>query len=54
MRYSADPKKPHVICKVKLSKSRTLYESKCLLLAEMRRVGSRELRKRFPSPTFFG
>ena len=53
MRYSADPYKPHGICEVKLSKSRTVYESKRLMLAGMRCVGCRELCKRFPGPTFF-
>ena len=30
-----------------------MYEGKRLMLAEMRRMGRREWRKRFPGPTFF-
>ena len=37
----------------KLSKGKTVYEGKHLTLAEMRRMGRREWRKRFPGPTFF-
>jgi hypothetical protein len=36
---------------VKLSKGR--YEGKRLMLAEMRRMGRTDWRKRFPGPTFF-
>ncbi len=53
MRNGGDPKKPHGICEVKLSKGRTIYEGKRLALADMRRMGRREWRKRFPGPVFF-
>src|SRR5580658_3363828 len=53
MRNGGDPSRPHGICEVKLSKGRTAYEGKRLSLAEMRRMGRKEWRKRFPGPTFF-
>jgi hypothetical protein len=53
MRNGGDPKKQHGICEVKLSKGRTVYEGKHLTLAEMRRMGRREWRERFPGPVFF-
>jgi hypothetical protein len=53
MRNGGDPKKQHGICEVKLSKGRTVYEGKHLTLAEMRRLGRREWRKRFAGPVFF-
>jgi len=53
MRNGGDPAKPHGVCEVKLSKGRTVYEGKRLSLAEMRRMGRKEWRKRFPGPTFF-
>ncbi|MBW4040244.1 MAG: DEAD/DEAH box helicase [Acidobacteria bacterium] len=53
MRNGGDPKKPHGVCEVKLSKGRTVYEGKHLTLAEMRRLGRAEWRQRFSGPTFF-
>jgi len=53
MRNGGDPKKPHGICEVKLSKGRTIYEGKRFTLAEMRRMGRKEWRTRFPGPAFF-
>jgi superfamily II DNA or RNA helicase len=53
MRNGGDPGRPHGICEVKLSKGRTVYEGKRLTLPEMRRMGRKEWRKRFPGPTFF-
>ncbi len=53
MRNGGDPSRPHGICEVKLSKGKTVYEGKRLSLAEMRRMGRKEWRKRFPGPTFF-
>jgi hypothetical protein len=53
MRNGGDPKKQHGICEVKLSKGKTVYEGKHLTLAEMRRMGRREWRKRFSGPVFF-
>ncbi|MGD0445354.1 MAG: helicase-related protein [Edaphobacter sp.] len=53
MRNGGDPKKPHGVCEVKLSKGRTIYEGKRFTLAEMRRMGRREWRTRFPGQTFF-
>jgi hypothetical protein len=53
MRNGGDPKKQHGICEVKLSNGKTVYEGKHLTLAEMRRMGRREWRKRFPGPVFF-
>src|ERR1700735_4751698 len=50
MRNGGDPSRPHGVCEVKLSKGRTVYEGKHLTLAEMRRMGRREWRKRFPGP----
>jgi len=53
MRNGGDPGRPHGICEVKLSRGRTVYEGKRLTLAEMRRMGRKEWRKRFPGPTVF-
>jgi len=53
MRNGGDPKKPHGICEVKLSKGRTIYEGKHLTLAEMRCMRRAEWRRRFPGPMFF-
>ena len=53
MRNGGDPSRPHGICEVKLSKGKTVYEGKRLSLPEMRRMGRKEWRKRFPGPTFF-
>src|SRR5271157_3533454 len=53
MRNGGAPGKPHGVCEVKLSKGKTVYEGKRLSLAEMRRMGRKEWRKRFPGPTFF-
>jgi hypothetical protein len=53
MRNGGDPKKQHGICEVKLSKGKTVYEGKRLTLAEMRRMGRREWRKRYPGPVYF-
>ena len=53
MRNGGDPSRQHGICEVKLSKGKTVYEGKRLSLAEMRRMGRKEWRKRFPGPTFF-
>src|ERR1039458_691469 len=47
MRNGGDPKKPHGICEVKLRKGRIVYEGKRLSLAEMRRMGHKEWRRRF-------
>jgi hypothetical protein len=53
MRNGGDPNKPHGVCEVKLNKGKTVYEGKRLSLAEMRRLGRKEWRKRFSGPTFF-
>jgi len=53
MRNGGDPAKPHGVREVKLSKGKTVYEGKHLSLAEMRRLGRKEWRKRFTGPTFF-
>src|SRR5208337_3255712 len=53
MRNGGDPSRPHGICEVKLSKGRTVYEGKRLTLSEMRRMGRKEWKRRFPGPTFF-
>jgi hypothetical protein len=53
MRNGGDPTKPHGVCEVKLSKGKIIYEGKRLSLAEMRRLGRAEWRKRFTGPTFF-
>jgi len=53
MRNGGDPKKPHGICEVKLSKGRTIYEGKRFTLAELRRMGRKEWRSRYPGPVFF-
>jgi hypothetical protein len=53
MRNGGDPGKPHGVCEVKLRNGKIIYEGKKLSLAEMRRLGRREWRKRFPAPTFF-
>ena len=53
MRNGGDPSRPHGICEVKLSKGRTAYEGKRITLSEMRRMGRKEWRRRFPGPTFF-
>jgi hypothetical protein len=48
MRNGGDPSRPHGVCEVKLSKGKTVYEGKRSSLAEMRRMGRREWRNRFP------
>ncbi len=53
MRNGGDPSRQHGICEVKFSKGRTVYEGKRLALSDMRRMGRKEWRKRFPGPTFF-
>ena len=53
MRNGGDRAKPHGVCEVKLSKGKIIYEGKRFSLAEMRRLGRREWRKRFTGPTFF-
>ncbi len=53
MRNGGDPSRPHGVCEMKLSKGKAVYEGKRLTLAEMRRMGRREWRKRFPWPAFF-
>jgi hypothetical protein len=53
MRNGGDPSKQHGVCEVKLSKGKTIYEGKRLTLAEMRRIGRKEWRKKFSGPTFF-
>jgi len=53
MRNGGDPSKQHGVCEVKLSKGKTIYEGKRLSLAEMRRIGRKEWRKKFSVPTFF-
>lgn len=53
LRNGGDPAKPHGVCEVKLSKGKTIYEGKRTSLAEMRRLGRKEWRKRFTGPTFF-
>jgi len=53
LRNGGDPAKPHGVCEVKLSKGKTVYEGKHTSLAEMRRLGRKEWRKRFNGPTFF-
>jgi len=53
MRNGGDPSRPHGVCEVKLTKGRTVYEGKHLTLSEMRRMGRKEWRTRFPGPTFF-
>jgi hypothetical protein len=53
MRNGGDPKKPHGICEVKLRKGRIMYEGLRLSLAELRRMGRKEWRKRCSGPAFF-
>jgi hypothetical protein len=53
MRNGGDPNKPHGICEVKLRKGRVVYEGMRLSLAELRRMGRKEWRKRCPGPAFF-
>ena len=53
MRNGGDPGRPHGVCEVKLRNGKIIYEGKKLSLAEMRRLGRREWRKRFTAPTFF-
>ena len=53
MRNGGDPKKPHGVCEVKLSNGKTIYEGRRFTLAELRRMGRREWRQRFPGPVFF-
>ena len=53
MRNGGDPKKPHGICEVKLRKGRIVYEGMRLSLAELRRMGRKEWRKRCSGPAFF-
>jgi superfamily II DNA or RNA helicase len=53
MRNGGDPGRPHGVCEVKLRNGKIIYEGKKLSLAEMRRLGRREWKKRFTAPTFF-
>ena len=53
MRNGGDPSRPHGICEVKLCKGRTVYEGRRLTLSELRSMGRKEWRRRFPGPTFF-
>jgi hypothetical protein len=53
MRNGGDPSRPHGVCEVKLSKGRTVYEGKRLALSEMRHMGRKDWKRRFPGPTFF-
>jgi len=53
MRNGGEPSKPHGVCEVKLNKGKTVYEGRRLSLAEMRRLGPAEWRKRVSGPTFF-
>ncbi len=53
MRNGGDPKKPHGICEIKLSKGRTVYEGKHFTVAELRRMGRKEWSRRYPGPCFF-
>jgi len=53
MRNGGDPKKPHGICEVKLRKGRIVYEGLRLSLAELRRMGRKEWRRRCSGPAFF-
>ena len=41
------------MCEVKLKNGRTVYEGKRLTLSDMRQMGRKEWRKRFPGPVFF-
>jgi superfamily II DNA or RNA helicase len=53
MRNGGDPKKPHGICEVKLRKGKIVYEGLRLSLADLRRMGRKEWRRRCPAPAFF-
>ena len=53
MRNGGDPSRPHGVREVKLSKGRTVYEGKRLALSEMRHMGRKDWKRRFPGPTFF-
>jgi hypothetical protein len=53
MRNGGDPGKPHGICEVKLSQGRTVYDGRRLTLSDMRHMGRKEWRRRYPGPTFF-
>jgi hypothetical protein len=53
LRNGGDPKKPHGICEVKLRKGRIVYEGLRLSLAELRRLGRKEWRRRCSGPAFF-
>ena len=53
MRNGGDPGRPHGVCEVKLKNGKTVYEGKRLTLAEMRRMGRKDWRRRFPWPTVF-
>jgi Type III restriction enzyme, res subunit len=53
MRNGGDPGRPHGVCEVKLQNGKIIYEGKKTSLAEMRRLGRREWKKRFTAPTFF-
>jgi hypothetical protein len=53
MRNGGDPKKPHGICEVKLRKGKIVYEGLRLSLAELRRMGRKEWRRRCSGPAFF-
>ena len=53
MRNGGDPKKPHGICEVKMSKGRIVYEGRRFTLPELRGMGCKEWARRYPGPSFF-
>ena len=53
MRNGGDPMRQHGVSEVKLSNGKIVYEGKRLSLADMRRIGRRDWRRRFPGSTFF-
>ncbi len=53
MRNGGDPTRQHGVCEVKLSNGKIVYEGNRLSLADMRSIGRRDWRRRFPGSTFF-
>ena len=53
MRNGGDPKRSHGVCEVRLSKGKSVYEGKRFTLSELRQMGRKEWRRRYPGPTFF-
>ena len=53
MRNGGDPNQPHGVCEVRLRKGRIVYEGIQVSLAELRRLGRKGWKRRYPQPSIF-